>query len=114
MTDNCRCDLQSVWSVVENSVIWLNAHHEPDNTEIAMRLLKVAEEAGEVAQAWIGTTGQNPRKGITHTRHDVAAELADVIFAALVAVSSLGFDSRTVLIGKADTLTARLNREVRV
>jgi hypothetical protein len=41
--------------------------------------------------------GQNPRKGVTHTREDVAAELADVAFTALVAIESLGLDARTVL-----------------
>lgn len=53
-----------------------------------MRLLKVTEEAGEAAQAYIGFTGQNPRKGITHDRGDVADELCDVIVTAMVALHS--------------------------
>lgn len=49
------------------------------------RLAKVAEESGEVIAAWIGTTGQNPRKGITHSRDDVMKELLDVAVTALAA-----------------------------
>ena len=33
---------------------------EPE--EITLRLLKIAEELGEAAQAWIGVLGQNPVK----------------------------------------------------
>ncbi|MEU1687516.1 hypothetical protein [Micromonospora sp. NPDC005707] len=61
------------------------------------RLLKLTEEAGEAAAAWIGVLGQNPRKGVTHTREEVAAELADVAFTALVAIESLGLDAQTLL-----------------
>ena len=50
------------------------------------RLLKVQEEAGEVAQAAIGYVGANKRKGFTHTTEQVAAELADVVIAAMVAM----------------------------
>ncbi|MFC0506233.1 hypothetical protein [Micromonospora costi] len=38
-----------------------------------------------------------PRKGVTRTQEDVAAELADVAFTALVAIEGLGLDARTVL-----------------
>lgn len=50
------------------------------------RVLKVQEEAGEVAQAVIGFTGANARKGFTHTEEDVAKELADVVITAMVAL----------------------------
>ncbi|MCO1657680.1 MazG-like family protein [Pseudonocardia humida] len=100
-------DMTSVWEAVERSTTWLDAHHEPDDAEITMRLLKVTEEAGEVAQAWIGATGRNPRKGVTHGRDDVAAELADVVFSALVAIRSLGLDPGAVLNEKARALVAR-------
>ena len=45
--------------------------------------LKLTEEAGEVAGALIGMTGQNPRKGVTHSIDDVIKELLDVIVTAL-------------------------------
>jgi NTP pyrophosphatase (non-canonical NTP hydrolase) len=51
-----------------------------------MRLLKLVEEVGEVGSAYIGVTGQNPRKGVTHTNEDVASELCDVMLSAAVAL----------------------------
>lgn len=50
------------------------------------RISKVAEELGEAIAAFIGVTGQNPRKGITHTPDQVVEELADVALTALVAI----------------------------
>jgi NTP pyrophosphatase (non-canonical NTP hydrolase) len=49
-------------------------------------ILKLSEEVGEVAEAYIGTHGLNPRKGVCHTREDILAELADVIVTAAVAM----------------------------
>ncbi|WP_412539089.1 MazG-like family protein [Longispora sp. K20-0274] len=82
---------------VARSVAWLDRHNGRDQAELTLRILKVTEEAGEAAGAWIGTIGQNPRKGVTHTRRDVADELADVVLTALVAIGSLGFDPGEVL-----------------
>ena len=53
------------------------------------RLAKITEEAGEVIAAFIGATGQNPRKGVTHTLDDVVAELLDVAVTSLGAVEHL-------------------------
>lgn len=53
------------------------------------RISKVAEEYGEVVAAYIGATGQNPRKGVTHTREDVVKELIDVAIAALGAAEHM-------------------------
>jgi hypothetical protein len=52
-----------------------------------LRIMKLTEETGEVTQAVTGTLGQNPRKGVTHTWDDVQAELCDVIFTAMVALT---------------------------
>lgn len=71
----------------------LDEHNGLSAHEQAMRIMKVQEEAGEVAQAWIGVQGQNPRKGVTHTLDDVALELADVALTVFVALASLGFDA---------------------
>ncbi|MEK8105810.1 hypothetical protein NKG94_12935 [Micromonospora sp. M12] len=49
-----------------------------------------------------------PRKGVTHTREDVAAELADAAFTALVAIESLGLDAQTVLNACAAKVRSRL------
>jgi hypothetical protein len=69
---------------------------------------QIGEELAGVAMAWAGTTGQNPRKGVTHTLHDVAGELGDVAFTALATVASLGFDPEAVLVGVARKAVDRL------
>jgi NTP pyrophosphatase (non-canonical NTP hydrolase) len=59
--------------------------HQPLAQDWA-RVSKVAEEVGEAIQALIGTTGQNPRKGVTHQFSDVVEELADVIITGYLAI----------------------------
>lgn len=49
-------------------------------------IMKIAEEFGEAVQAYIGITGQNPRKGVYGTREDVQKELADVIVTTGIAM----------------------------
>jgi len=80
------------WAVVARLTAWLDDHNGSSTPETALRLMKVSEEAGEVAAAWIGVVGQNPRKGVTHTTADVANELCDVIVAAMVAMTTLTRD----------------------
>ena len=93
---------------------WLEQEGLGGDQLIALQLLKIGEEAGEASGAWIGATGVNPRKGVTHTRRDVADELADVVLAALVAIESLGYDSREVVATCAEKVLARLPGEVAV
>jgi hypothetical protein len=64
---------------------WLD-HNPPGPHEDAMRVMKVGEEYGEAVAAYIGMTGQNPRKGITHSQSDLLRELADVAVTALCAI----------------------------
>jgi hypothetical protein len=104
-----------LWPVTGRIVAALNQangvdmfNDEPDSHETAMRLLKVAEEAGEVSSAYIGMTGQNPRKGTTHTPADVADELCDVIIAAAVALRSFTTDPAAVLDAKLHAAARRL------
>lgn len=52
--------------------------------EIANQIIKLQEEVGEVADKYIGATGQNSRKGVYATREDIAKEMADVILTAMV------------------------------
>ena len=78
----------------------LNEHNGCERPEQTMRILKIGEEFGEAAQAWIGYTGQNPRKGVTHSKDDVVMELADVAVTALVAIESLGADAMQELATK--------------
>ena len=65
-----------------------NSHRDPEAVTWG-RIAKITEEAGEVIEAFIGYTGQNPRKGITHTKGDVIDELLDVAVTALGAIEHL-------------------------
>lgn len=79
-----------MWDAIRKLTAWLNRDDPFDRAHsFSMRLLKLQEEMGEVAQAYIGWTGQNPRKGVTHTQDDLLDELADVAVTALVAMESL-------------------------
>jgi NTP pyrophosphatase (non-canonical NTP hydrolase) len=97
-----------IWPAVSAARAWLDEANGTDRAELTMRILKLTEESGEAAAAWIGLVGTNPRKGITHTREDVAAELADVAITALVAIESLGLDAREALNACADKVRHRL------
>jgi NTP pyrophosphatase (non-canonical NTP hydrolase) len=57
-----------------------------------VRLLKLTEEVGEVAEAFIGMHGLNGRKGVCRTHDDLLDELADVIITAAVAMSGITGD----------------------
>lgn len=81
----------STWEAVNAARTWLDETNGTSPLELTCRILKLTEEVGEAAAAWIGATGQNPRKGVTHTYSDVAQELADVAFTALVAICEPGF-----------------------
>lgn len=95
------------WSTIQRLVAWLDDQNGSGEQEITLRLLKLTEEAGEVAQAWIGVTGQNPRKGRTHSSSDVADELCDVMVTAAVALASLVPDPAAVLDAKLAKIAAR-------
>lgn len=81
-----RCPAPDLFAHVANITAWLDASNPAGPHEDAMRVLKLTEEAGEAAAAYIGMVGQNPRKGITHTIDDLLGELADVALTALCAM----------------------------
>ncbi|WP_046728625.1 MazG-like family protein [Streptomyces humi] len=86
-----------LWTSVEDLWTWLDADRRHDGeTGLVLRMLKLTEEVGEVAQAVIGATGQNPRKGVTHSWEDVQGELCDVVITALVALRTLTPEAREV------------------
>lgn len=68
----------------------LYAYH--GNVPAEVRLLKLTEEVGEVADAFIGMHGLNARKGVCRSRDDLLDELADVIITAAVAMSGVTGD----------------------
>jgi hypothetical protein len=98
-----------LWPVTARIVTALNQTNGAGEHETAMRLMKVVEEAGEASAAYIGMTGQNPRKGTTHTRADVADELCDVIIAATVALHAFTTAPPAVLDAKLHAVARRLH-----
>jgi len=80
---------RSTWDLfadVADITAWLDESNPTSPHEDSMRVLKLTEEAGEAAAAYIGMAGQNPRKGVTHTLDDLLKELADVAITALSAM----------------------------
>lgn len=76
----------------------------PDVDEQTL-ILKITEESGEVAEAYIGMRGQNPRKGVCATRDDVQTELADVVITTAIAMIALAD-------GNPDVARAHLHRRL--
>ncbi|GAB7181409.1 MazG-like family protein [Kitasatospora sp. Ki12] len=86
-----------IWESVDHMVAWLDGERtQSPQEERLLRILKLSEEVGEVGAAVIGATGQNPRKGVTHSWEDVQHELCDVVFTALVALRTLTPDAARV------------------
>jgi NTP pyrophosphatase (non-canonical NTP hydrolase) len=65
----------------------LHAYH--GEVPVEVRLLKLTEEVGEAAEAFLGIHGLNKRKGVCRSREDLLDELADVIITAAVAMSGI-------------------------
>jgi hypothetical protein len=98
---------------------WLETNNGFSGHEDSMRIMKVGEEFGEAVAAYIGMTGQNPRKGITHTQSDVMSELADVAITAMCAMvhfagpdnANRAMIARAHLASKVDGIIERSNIE---
>lgn len=101
-------ETSALWATAGQAARWLAATNGTGPHQTAMQLMKITEEAGEVTSAYIGMTGQNPRKGITHTSDDVAAELCDVILAAATALHAFTDDPNGVLEAHATRVGARI------
>jgi hypothetical protein len=70
--------MDDTWGTIEETVRWLgDSSMLAPETEKLLRIMKLAEEAGEVTQAVAGTLGQNPRKGVTHSCRGSAPSGAD-------------------------------------
>jgi anti-anti-sigma factor len=94
--------------VIAGLSAWLINVGGSDDHQVAMRLMKIGEEFGEVTQAYIGVTGQNPRKGVTHASADVADELCDVIVTAMVALHDHTADPAALFAGKLAKIADRV------
>lgn len=74
----------------------------------AVKVMKIGEENGEAVEAFIGMTGANVRKGVTHTEGDLRLELADVVITAYVALAAFSGDTWTVLADRVEVIASRL------
>jgi len=109
MDDDMDGDVDGdMWDAVEALAARLDTYGDlPVQQRRLLQLLKITEEAGEVAQAVIGATGQNPRKGFSHTWEDVQAEVCDVVITALVALVRLTPEARRVFAAHLERVAAR-------
>jgi hypothetical protein len=98
----------ALWSTAAAAAHWLAETNGHGDHETAMQIMKITEEAGEVTSAYIGMTGQNPRKGTTHTAGDVVAELCDVILAAATALHRFTGEPATALDAHATRVGHRI------
>ncbi|MEU6281433.1 MazG-like family protein [Streptomyces sp. NPDC047028] len=97
-----------LWTSVDDLWTRLEATRAHAGREgVLLRILKLSEEIGEVAEAVIGATGQNPRKGVTHSWDDVQSELCDVAITALIALRTLTPEARTVFEGHLERVRRR-------
>ncbi|MFD7550678.1 MazG-like family protein [Streptomyces sp. NPDC059816] len=96
------------WATVERLKGWLDAEDNatPQQARL-LRLLKVQEEVGEVAQAAMGAANANPRKGNSHTWEDVQHELCDVMLSSMVALLTLTPDAAKVFQERLDAVAER-------
>jgi len=74
------------------------------------RIAKIGEEYGEVVDAFIGVTGQNPRKGIYGSEDDVDNELVDVLITAVLALQHRTKDIRRTALIINDRFIYRMNK----
>lgn len=102
--------MSDLFTDIADITAWLDKSNTHIPGDDAMRVLKLTEEAGEAAAAYIGMVGQNPRKGVTHTLEDLLGELADVAVTALAAIQHFTRDedsTRRVIAAKLDRIIAR-------
>jgi hypothetical protein len=100
------------WDVIDRLVAWLDAGSTlPPETKTILQILKITEEAGEVAEALIGVTGQNPRKGFSHDWQDVEHELCDVIITAMVALTRVNPRARAVFAEHLSVVSERAGHD---
>ncbi|WP_311766895.1 MULTISPECIES: MazG-like family protein [Streptomyces] len=100
--------MTDTWQTIARLAGRLEDHSDiPREQRILLQLLKIQEEAGEVAEAVIGAMGQNPRKGHSHTWDDVEAEVCDVIVTGMVALARMNPDAEAVFARHMDRIASR-------
>jgi NTP pyrophosphatase (non-canonical NTP hydrolase) len=98
----------TAWDTVEDIHQHLKAVSPlPPEQHLSVRVLKIQEEAGEAAQALLGTMGASHRKGISHSVDDLAKELCDVITTGMCALRELTPDAAKIFAEHLAGLRAR-------
>jgi NTP pyrophosphatase (non-canonical NTP hydrolase) len=97
---------------VRDIYLKLNQWNGCDVPEQTLRILKIGEEFGEAAEAWISVTGQNPRKIGRFDMDDVSKELCDVAITAMTALGSIiGIaEAKSALEDRAREIATRLRK----
>ncbi|WP_445521324.1 MazG-like family protein [Streptomyces sp. NEAU-174] len=99
----------TTWSQVERLRSWLDEHADQTTGDVKLlRVLKIGEEFGEVAEAVHGAMAANPRKGASHTWDDVHKELADVAVTTLIALASCTPDAEKLFNDRLQHLVDRV------
>lgn len=107
------------WQTIDIVNDWLDRkvaskYHDQPLAQDWARISKVIEELGEAIQAFIGYTGQNPRKGVTHSKEEVLDELGDTALTAILAMyhfTSNSVDIRQILSRKQKLLLDRIPKQ---
>lgn len=100
--------MTDTWQTIEQLAQLLENHSTlPREQRVLLQLLKIQEEAGEVAEAVIGAMGQNPRKGHSHTWEDVESEVCDVIVTGMVALARMNAEAPAVFARHMERIIAR-------
>ncbi|MGA5514888.1 MazG-like family protein [Streptomyces pseudogriseolus] len=100
--------MNDTWTTIARLATRLEEHSTlPREQRVLLQLLKIQEEAGEVAEAVIGAMGQNPRKGFSHSWEEVEAEVCDVIVTGIVALMRMNPQAAEVFARHLDRIRQR-------
>ncbi|RMI38801.1 MazG-like family protein [Streptomyces triticirhizae] len=99
-----------MWEQVRRIRTWLDANTggQTETERELLRVLKIGEEFGEVAEALHGAHNANPRKGASHTRADVSKELVDVAVTTLIALDTIDPEARKAFDARLQHLVDRV------
>jgi NTP pyrophosphatase (non-canonical NTP hydrolase) len=108
-------DQNEILAAIERLDDWLdeytsNAYKIQPMAQDMARVAKAGEEAGEAFEAFLGWTGQNPRKGVSKTLDDVLSELADVVLSGVLGIQHFTKDKEETKEILLKRLTYRLGK----
>lgn len=99
------------WVKIERVAEHYAQFHDTPRQMLSAQLHQLTSELGEVADAFIGCTGANRRKGFTHTDEDLANELGDLAMTAVMTLFFCADDPELVIDDTLRKFIARLEKE---